>query len=179
MQYTWTCRSAVNALSCTTFWKPCVIIMLPCEISKQASSTASLPSWLNSPGTGQRRSAQIATANPNLSPLPSYKSRRSFGLSSVFPSVSRHVGPNPDVEIIRADAAAEFRESRVPLSGSSVKPHRITKRTSCPVNSKYIARRTNYQITVIINVYMLHIYSRFESFIKHEYFVLLAFSPFY
>lgn len=125
IQYRWTCRTTVNALRCTTFWKPCVIIMLPCEVSKQASTTASLASWLNSPGTGQRRSAQIATANPNLSSLPSYKSRRSFGLSSVFPSVSRHVGPNPDGEIIRADAAAEFRESLVPLSGSSVKPPKI------------------------------------------------------
>lgn len=87
----------------------------PIRVSKQASSAASLAPCLNSPGTGHWRGAP-KTTKPNFSSLPSYKSRRSFGLSSVFPSVSRHVGPNPDVEIITADAAAEFRESLLPLS---------------------------------------------------------------
>lgn len=44
--------------------------------------------------TGAQRT-QRRHLEPNIGLLPSYKSRRSFGLSSVFPSASRHVGPNP------------------------------------------------------------------------------------
>ena len=72
------------------------------------------------PAAPQRTSSNKTAADRTS--LPSYKSRRSFGLSSVFPSVSRHVGPNPDAEIIRADAAAEFREGD-PAAAAPVYQH--------------------------------------------------------
>lgn len=47
----------VNMVCHPTFWKACVIIMLPCEVSKQLAKQ--LAPWLGSPASGQNRSAQI------------------------------------------------------------------------------------------------------------------------
>lgn len=124
----------------------CFILMPSCEVSKQASREASLVSWLASLGTGQTRRKQTAPTEQNLGFLPSYKSRRSCGLSSVFPSVSRHVGPNPDVEIMRADAAAEFRQMLPSPSSAVVKSHRVAPMTSSSVfqnnNTNLYIKRT-------------------------------------
>lgn len=128
---TWTCGLLLKPYAVQLSGKPCVLLSCcPVRVSKQASSAASLASWLNSQALDRGAAHRKSTTKANRSSLPSYKSRRSFGLSSVFPSVSRHVGPNPDVEIIRADAAAEFRESLLPLSRITVKTHKIACITS-------------------------------------------------
>lgn len=80
-------------------------MLLSCCPLRVSTLLTSLASWRWTPGATQQKTTKKLNQSGYL---PSYKSRRSFGLSSVFPSVSRHVGPNPDVEIIRADAAAEF-----------------------------------------------------------------------
>lgn len=83
-------------------------MLLSCCPTRVSTQLTSLASWHWTPGATQQKNVTTTKELNQSSSLPSYKSRRSFGLSSVFPSVSRHVGPNPDVEIIRADAAAEF-----------------------------------------------------------------------
>lgn len=55
---TWTCGLLLKTYAVQLSGKPCVLLSCcPVRVSKQASSAASLASWLNSPGTGQRRGA--------------------------------------------------------------------------------------------------------------------------
>lgn len=124
----------VNMICHTTFGKACVIIMLPCEVSKQLAKQRA--SWLGSPASGQPQHTN-KTIKRNLSSSPSYKSRRSFGLSSVFPSVCRHIGPNPDSKLsepIRLQSSGSFLSLCVLLS-------KMESHTSLPVRNFRIIRR--------------------------------------
>lgn len=104
-------------------------MLLSCCPIRVSAQLTSLASWHWTPGAAHQKPT---TKPKQRSSLPSYKSRRSFGLSSVFPSVSRHVGPNPDVEIIRADAAAEFpgEPSSAPFSYYCQDTHKVARFTS-------------------------------------------------